>query len=152
MRFRQVAIQLDRLTHVIDRLRQQRGVRVIARTRHLVLEEVRVGQTDVRCGVARVQLDRPFEVADRPRHLRRFERLEPDAPLGEHLVGLEAARLTRRPAQRRAAAAADGRRELGDDPVLQIEDVRQPAVRLAVGQRLAARRIHRPGGDPQPVA
>ena len=89
--------------------------------------------------VARIERDRPLEVRDRRRHHRGVERLQPHAPFGERLIGLEAARL--------AIVAALGRPrlpgaervgELRHDPILQVEHLIERTVRLGVGQALAA--------------
>ena len=92
----EIALELDRAPHVIDGPRQQPAVRLVARARHLVLPEARVGEADVRRGVARIELDRLLEVGDRRRHLRRIERLEPDASFRERVIRLEAARVAER--------------------------------------------------------
>ena len=138
MRLGQIALELDRPPHVIDRARQQRAVRLIAGARHLVLEEPRVAETDVRGRVARIERDGALEVGDRAGHDRRVERFEPDPSLGERLVGLEAARLAIEAALRRARlAGAERVGELGDDPILEIEDLIERAVGLGVREALA---------------
>ncbi len=95
--------------------------------------------------------DRAFEIVDRFRHLLRVERVEPNPSLGERMVGIEAAGLAKRTSRRRIAATADCRRELRDDAVLEVEDVGEQSVRLAVGERLAARGVDRARGDAQAI-
>ena len=65
MRFGQIALELDRTADVIDGAGEQRGVRLVAGARHLVLPETRVGEAHVRQCVARIERDRALEVRDR---------------------------------------------------------------------------------------
>ena len=81
MRFGEIPLELDRPPHVIDRARQQRRVRLVARARHLgTARTSRSPSADVRSGVARVERDRALEVGDRAGDERRVERLEPTRP------------------------------------------------------------------------
>ena len=68
VRFGQIALELDRPAHVIDRAREQRPVGLIARARHLVLEEPRVAEAHVGGGVARIEDDGALEVRDGAGH------------------------------------------------------------------------------------
>jgi hypothetical protein len=52
-------------------------------SRHLIQPEMRVGEADVRGGVCRVQLDRPFEVLDCRDDPGSIERLELQPSRGE---------------------------------------------------------------------
>ena len=53
--------------------------------------------------VSRIEHDRAFEIGNRAGDERRIERFEPHPPLGECLIGLEAARFTIRRASRSTA-------------------------------------------------
>ena len=151
--FRKIAVQLDRAAHMPDRRREQRAVRLVARSRPLVLPEARVGEADVRERVPRVQLDRRFEVGDRVGHRRRVERLEAHAALREPPIGLETRRLVRRrSAPPDPGVRADRRRHLLDDPVLQLEHGGDVAVRLRVGDDLAGDDVDGARHDAKPIA
>jgi hypothetical protein len=152
MRLGEIRLELDGAAHVVDGPGEQRGLGLIAGARHLVLPEVRVADSDMRRGIPGIQPDRALEVTDSGPDLRTVQRLEPHAPFGERLVGLEAARLPQGATGRGSVAAADGGRELRDDPILQVEDVGQQSIRLAVGQRFTAGGIHGARGDPQALA
>ena len=153
VRFGQVALELDRPAHVIDRAREQRPVGLIARARHLVLEEPRVAEADVGGGVARIEDHGALEVRDGAGHHRRVERFQPDAAFGERLIRLEAARFAIDPALRRARpAGAECVGELADDAVLEVEDLVERTVGLGVREALAALCVDYPRGDAQAVA
>ena len=117
MRFREVGLEFDRPPHVIDRFGQQCRIGAVTRARHLVLPEMRIAQADVGGRIPRVDADRPLEIIDRAGDLRTIESVEPDAPLGERMVSIQAAGLTQRPPRRRIIAAADRGGELRDDAI-----------------------------------
>ena len=110
MRLGQVPLELDRAPDVIDRPRQERRVGLVARARHLVLPEPRVAEADVRERVTRIERDRALEVRDRAGDQRAVERLEPNAALGERLVGLEADGFAVRAPRRRTGSASPASR------------------------------------------
>ena len=101
----------------------------------------------MRGGVARIEADRALEVGDRRGHLRRLERLQPHASLGERPIRLEAARIPQRSRLLRRHAQRLGK--LGDDAILQLEDLLERTIRLGLGRRLARRRIDDARGDAQ---
>ena len=88
--------------------------------------------------ISRVQSDGAFEIVDRFGHLLRVERVEPNPSLGERLVGIQAARLAKRTSRRRIVAGCRWPPKLRDDAVLEVEDVGEQSVGLAVGECLAA--------------
>ena len=106
----------------------------------------------MRLCVARIQDDRTLEPFDGAGDGRRVERLQPDASLGEGLVGLETARLPVRPARRVRARGAERLGKLRDDPILQLEHLLEGAVGLRVRHRFAGRRVHDARGDAQAIA
>ena len=87
----EVSLELDGLAHVIDCVREQRSIRLVARARHLVLPEPRVREADVCEPIPGVQNDGALEIGDRAWNERCVERLQPDTPFGERLVRLQAA-------------------------------------------------------------
>ena len=154
MRLGQVLVELDRPPHVIHRGGQRPCLRLVARPGGLVAPEERVGEADFRERVARVERERALEIGDRRVHLAHVERLELHASLGERLVGLEARCLAHADPTRAGGAGhqAEPGGELGDDLVLEVEDVRQQAVGLRVGERLARLDVHDPRRDAEAVA
>jgi hypothetical protein len=148
----QVALELDGAPDGVDGAGQEGGVRLVAGPRHLVFPETRHAQADVGQRIAGIEGHRPLEVGDGRGHRGGFQRLEPDAPLGEGLVGRKAARLAvhpRRTATRRRRS--EGIDEAGHDAVLQVEDLLQVSVGLGIRQGLAGTRVDGPRRDPQPL-
>ncbi len=152
MRLGQVPRELDRAPDVIDRPRQQRRVGLVAGARHLVLPEPGVAECHVGEGVTRIERDRALEVGDRTGDERRVERLEPNAAVGERLIGFQADGF----AVRASAAAPFGRPqrlgELRHDPVLDLEHLLERTVRLGVGQRHTRCGIDDACGDAQSLS
>ena len=136
MRLGQVARELDRAPDVINRPRQQRRVGLVTRARHLVLPEPGVAEGHVGQGVTRIERDRALEVGDRTGDERGVERLEPNAAVGERLVGFQADRLAvRTPAVGAPVGRPKRFGELRHDPVLDLEHLLERTVGLGVGQR-----------------
>ena len=78
--------------------------------RHLVGDELRVGDARVGDRVSRIDRDRPLEVADRVADERRVEAFDLEPALGVRAVRVEARRLPHaEPARRAASPAAPGR-------------------------------------------
>ena len=152
VRFRQIALKLDRAAHVIDGAGEQPRVGLIARARHLVLPEARVAEADIGLCVSRIEDDRALESLEGARDGRRIERLEPDTRFGEGLVGLQAARLPVRPAWRFVRPrGAERVGKLRHDPILHLEHLLERAVGLRIRQRFTGCRVHDAGRDAQTI-
>src|SRR6185436_16477930 len=64
VRHGKMPLELDRASHMIDRAREKRGFGLAARSRHLVLPESRVRETDVCQRIPRIENDGALEVSD----------------------------------------------------------------------------------------